>query len=47
MILRGLIVNPKDLIIKMKKILANDKYPSIKDSITKNYFTLRFLTAAY
>ena len=43
--LRGLIVNPKELITRLKKMLIENKHPGETDANKKKYFYLCFLTA--
>ena len=43
--LRGLIVNPKELITRLKKMLIENKHPGETDANKKKYFYPPFLTA--
>ena len=45
LMLRGLTVNPKELITWLKKMLVDNEYPGKTDLNDKKYFYPRFLTA--
>ena len=45
LMLRGLILNPKELITRLKKMLIKNEHPGETDANKKKYFYFRFLTA--
>jgi len=44
--LRGIVVDKKELITRMKVMLINNKHPNSKNDEEKKYFNPKFLTAA-